>query len=134
MLILLCDNRPVLGELSETFQCVLSQGNETFDAARGSPGVVAFGTRSVVKLDGLDWLAGWVGLVRRGVDGRDCNACVCVYVVESGRTEQQCTATEQGVRATTFSLCFNRCTCLPARSPPSLCPWTCLVELAPDCC
>ena len=77
MVILLCDSRPVLGELSETFQWVLSQGNETFDAARGSPGVVAFGTRSVVKLDGLDWLAGWMGLVRRGVDGRDCNACVC---------------------------------------------------------
>lgn len=51
-------------------------GRETFDAARGSPGLVAFGTRSVVKLDGLDWLG---GLVRRGVDGRDCN--VCLYVV-----------------------------------------------------
>lgn len=35
--------------------------NETFDAARGrgSPGLVAFGTRSVVKLDGLDY-TGWV--------------------------------------------------------------------------
>jgi hypothetical protein len=32
----------------------LSRVNETFDAARGSPGVVAFGTRSVVKSDGLD--------------------------------------------------------------------------------
>ena len=31
-----------------------SHVNETFDAARGSPGVVAFGTRSVVKSDGLD--------------------------------------------------------------------------------
>jgi len=57
------------------------QWRETFDAARGSPGLVAFGTRSVVKLDGLDWLD---GLVRRGVDGREgdgvCVCCLCSTV------------------------------------------------------
>jgi hypothetical protein len=68
------------------------QWRETFDAARGSPGLVAFGTRSVVKLDGLDWLD---GLVRRGVDGRDCNVCVCCLVkrtaMYSSRTRRRST-------------------------------------------
>ena len=60
MLILLCDSRSVLGQLSETSNglslsfSLSFTSNETFDAARGSPGVVAFGTRSVVKSDGLD--------------------------------------------------------------------------------
>jgi hypothetical protein len=80
ILILLCDSRPVLEELFKTSNGLSSLSGhwrETFDAARGSPGLVAFGTRSVVKLDGLDWLD---GLVRRGVDGRDGGGC-CWYVV-----------------------------------------------------
>ena len=53
---------------------------------------MAFGTRSVVKLDGLDWLD---GLVRRGVDGRDCNVCVCMlFGKENSNVQQQNKAQE----------------------------------------
>jgi hypothetical protein len=50
MLILLCDNRSVAVLHSETAMDSGQTALETFDPARGSPGV-AFGTRSVVKLD-----------------------------------------------------------------------------------
>jgi hypothetical protein len=45
---------------------------ETFDPARGSPGV-AFGTRSVVKLD-YNAVQDWTR--EAGVGGRDRRACV----------------------------------------------------------
>ena len=69
MVILLCDSRPVLGELSETFQWVLSQGNETFDAARGSPGDGGF--RDSLRGE-VRWirLAGWLDGTREAGRGR----------------------------------------------------------------
>jgi hypothetical protein len=48
-LVLLCDTRPVPVYYCETPMDSPLTALETFDPARGSPGV-AFGTRSVVKL------------------------------------------------------------------------------------
>lgn len=61
-LVLLCDTRPVPVYYSETSMDSRQTALETFDPARGPPGV-AFGTRSVVKLDYRTREA--------GVDGRD---------------------------------------------------------------
>ena len=92
---------------------------------------MAFGTRSVVKLDGLDWLS---GLVRRGVDGRDCVCALCFWYVVSRRTEQNRTAMYS--KSTVLSL-------LTVASPPLAAAAAALsfqpldvpgVELAPDCC
>jgi hypothetical protein len=118
ILVLLCDTRPVPVYYCETPMDSPLTALETFDPARGYPGV-AFGTRSVVKLD----YSILVRLALTGVTGGMGSwQCVCSRERHNG---------ERVIWSTTFSLSVSlvtvgNCPLLRARSlrfPPG--PGTC---------
>jgi hypothetical protein len=93
ILVLLCDTRSVPVYYRETSMDSPLTALETFDSARGSPGV-AFGTRSVVKLD----YSILVRLALTGVTGGMVSwQCVC------GREDHD--NGERAMWSTTFSFC-----------------------------